>query len=157
MKTENTYFADIERIGHEFEERRAAHQARKQQVIDTYGWDSDEVKAWYAEEAAMVFPIAPGVNKAYRAYRMTQIRHSSEFEMEDFLWDKEVKDFVEALRKAGISSFAITNKSTGLMENLHAFAAQGCTLEGLCKVTRKEDRWGEEEETGYQGVRFKVN
>ncbi|MBR2258186.1 MAG: hypothetical protein IJ899_12820 [Blautia sp.] len=157
MKTENTYFAELEKTGHEFEERRAAHQARKQEVLNTYGWDSEEMKAWYEEEAAMEFPIAPGANKAYRAYRMTQIHNSSEFEMEEFLWDKEVKDFVEALRKAGIPEFAYTNQSTAVMENIHAFAAEGCTLEGLCKVTRKEDRYGEEAETEYPGLRFKVN
>ena len=157
METNNTYFSELEKIGREFEERRAAHQARKQQVLNTYGWGSKEMKAWYEEDAAMKFPIAAGANKAYRAYRMTQIHNSSEFEMEEFLWEKEVKDFVEALRKAGIIKFAYTNRSTAVMENIHAFAAEGCTLEGLCTVTRKEDCYGEVEEIEYPGLRFIVN
>ena len=158
MTKTNTYFAELETIGCAFEEKRAAHQAKKQQVIDTYGWDSEELKAWYAEKEAMKFPVSEGANKAYRAWRMSQIHNSSEFEAEDFLWDREVKDFIEALREAGIETFAYTNQSTAVMENLHAFAAEGCTLEGLCKVTRRETRWGdEEEEAEYPGIRFRLN
>ena len=157
MTTENTYFAGLERIGHEFEERRAAHEAKKNQIIGTYGWDSAETKAWYAEKEAMKFPFTEGESKAYRAYRMTQIHHSSEFEMEDFLWNREVKDFIAALRKAGIKTFAYTNQSTAVMENIHAFAEEGCRLEGLCRVTRRETRWGDEEETEYPGIRFSLD
>ena len=43
------------------------------------------------------------------------------------------------------------------MENLHAFAAEGCTMDGLCTITRHEDRWGDEEPTEVMGIRFSVN
>jgi hypothetical protein len=42
------------------------------------------------------------------------------------------------------------------MENLHAFAAEGCRLEGLCTITRHENRWGEEEPYEVQGIRFSL-
>ena len=51
--------------------------------------------------------------------------------MDDFLWEGEVHDFVEALREAGFSSFVYTNQRTAVMDNLHRFAAEGCRLEGL--------------------------
>ena len=38
--------------------------------------------------------------------------------MDDFLWEKEVTDFIETLRKAGIETFVYTNQSTAVMENL---------------------------------------
>ena len=76
--------------------------------------------------------------------------------MDDFLWEKEVHDFVAALREAGFSSFVYTNQSTAVMENLHQFAAEGCRLEGLCTITRKETRWGEEEPYEVQGIRFSL-
>ena len=75
----------------------------------------------------------------------------------DFLWDKEVADFIGTLREAGIGTFVYTNQSTAVMENLHAFAAQGCTLEGLCTITRQESRWGDEEPTEVMGIRFRIN
>ena len=40
MNANNTYFENLKCLGHEYEERRAAHESRKQHIIDTYGWDS---------------------------------------------------------------------------------------------------------------------
>ena len=54
---------------------------------------------------------------------------------------------METLRKPGIKTFVYTNQSTAVMENLHQFAAACCTMEGLCTITRQENRWGDEEPT----------
>ena len=145
MLTNNTYFENLKRIGHEYEAARVERQARKQQIIDTLGWDSEELKAWYAEDQAAKFPFEQGACKA------------AELEMDDFLWEKEVRDFVEALRSAGLETFVYTNQSTAVMENLHAFAAEGCTMLGLCTITRQETRWGEEEPYEVQGIRFSLS
>ncbi len=157
MNANNTYFENLKRIGHEYEERRAAHEGRKQHIIDTYGWDSEELKKWYAEKEAMKFPFEQGARKAYRAWAQSISRKEDELEMDDFLWDKEVKDFIDTLRCAGITSFVYTNQSTAVMENLHAFAAQGCTMIGLCTITRQETRWGDEEPTEIMDIRFQLN
>lgn len=76
--------------------------------------------------------------------------------MDDFLWEREVADFVDILRKAGFTTFVYTNQSTAVMENLHQFAAQGCRMEGLCTITRRENRWGDEEPVDVMGVRFSL-
>ena len=157
MSKNNTYFENLKRIGHDWEAARIERQARKQQIIDTLGWDSEELKAWYEEDAAAKFPFESGVSKAYRAWAQSLSRKEDELEMDDFLWDKEVEDFIEALRSAGIETFVYTNQSTAVMENLHAFAAAGCTMTGLCTITRQETRWGDEELTEVMGIRFRVN
>ena len=157
LNKNNAYFEELKTIGHAFEEKRAAHQAKKQPIIDTFGWDSEELKTWYAEKEAMNFPISEGACKAYRAFCESIAKQEDELEMSDFLWDREVADFIGALRKAGISTFVYTNTSTAVMENLHAFAAAGCTLTGLCKITRRENRWGDEEPYEVQGIRFALN
>ena len=156
MNTNNTYFENLHRIGCEYEAARVERQARKQQIIDTYGWESEELKAWYEEDKAAKFPYEQGAVKAYRAWKGSISRQEDEVEMDDFLWDKEVGDFVDTLRKAGIATFVYTNQSTAVMENLHAFAAEGCRLEGLCTITRHENRWGEEEPYEVQGIRFSL-
>ena len=156
MSKNNTYFENLKKIGHDWEAARVERQARKQQIIDTLGWDSDELKAWYEEDAAAKFPFESGTTKAYRAWAQSLSRKEDELEMDDFLWDKEVADFIEALRSAGIETFVYTNQSTAVMENLHAFAAEGCRLEGLCTITRHENRWGEEEPYEVQGIRFSL-
>ena len=157
MLTNNTYFENLKRIGHEYEAARVERQARKQQIIDTRGWDSDELRAGYAEDQAAKFPFEQGACKAYRAWASSISRQEDELEMDDFLWEQDVKAFVEALRSAGIESFVYTNQSTAVMENLHALAAAGCTMVGLCTITRQETRWGDEEPTEILGIRFTVN
>ena len=157
MNASNTYFENLKRIGHEWEAARVERQSRKQQIMDTLGWDSDELKAWYEEDAAAKFPFESGVSKAYRAWAQSLSRKEDELEMDDFLWDKEVADFIEALRSAGIETFVYTNQSTAVMENLHAFAAHGCTMMGLCTITRQETRWGDEEPYEVMGIRFSLS
>lgn len=77
--------------------------------------------------------------------------------MDDFLWEREVADFVDTLRRAGFTTFVYTNQSTAVMENLHQFAAVGCTMDGLCAITRTESRWGDEEPTEVMGIRFSLS
>ena len=153
----NAYFENLKRAGHEWEAARVERQRRKQTIIDTQGWDSPELKAWYEEDAAAKFPFPSGACKAYRAWAASLKRQEEELEMDDYLWEKEVGDFIEALRQAGIRTFVYTNQSTAVMENLHAFAAQDCAMEGLCTITRQETRWGDEEQVEVMGIRFRVN
>ena len=156
MNKNNTYFENLKRIGHDWEAARVERQARKQQIIDTLGWDSEELKAWYEEDKAAKFPFSQGISKAFRAWKTSIQRSEDEVEMDDFLWESEVHDFIEALREAGFQTFVYTNQSTAVMENLHQLAAEGCRLEGLCTITRKENRWGEEEPYEVQGIRFSL-
>ena len=156
LSKENAVFMEMYRIGHEWEKAREARRARKQEIIDTLGWDSEELKAWYAEDEAAKFPFSQGANKVYRAWASSVGRQEDEIEMDDFLWEREVADFVDTLRKAGFTTFVYTNQSTAVMENLHQFVAEGCKLEGLCTITRRESRWGDEEPVEVMGVRFSL-
>ena len=157
MNRDNAYFNEMKRIGCAFEDDRQKRKARKQEIIDTLGWDSEELKAWYEEDAAKQFPFSQGASKAYRAWDMSLRRQETELEMDDFLWEREVADFIDTLRKADITSFVYTNQSTAVMENLHQFAAQGCVMDGLCTITRRESRWGDEEPTQVMGIRIRLN
>ena len=157
MNANNTYFLELKRIGHEWEKAREERRKRKQEIIDTKGWDSEELKAWYEEDAAAKFPFPQGACKAYRAWASSLSRQEDELEMDDFLWDREVSDFIGTLRRAGIDTFIYTNQSTAAMKNLFAFAAEGCMMTGLCTITRHEDRWGNGELAEVMGIRFKLN
>ena len=150
----NTYFEELERIGAEWTKAHEEHKAKKQHIIGTYGWDSKELKVWYEEEENIKFPYSAGACKAYRAWKYTD---GDEILFDDFVWEAEAHDFIDTLRKAGIETFVIVNTSTALMENLHWFAAEGCTMQGLCTITKKENRFGEDREEQIMGIRFTLN
>ena len=78
--------------------------------------------------------------------------------MEDSLWDDEVRDFVNTLQEAGITEFVVTSRSSGLMEDLYAYTAEGCTMQGLYNGTRRESRFGEvsEENIYHNHFRFSI-
>ena len=157
LNTHNAYFEELKRIGHEYEAARVERQQRKEQIIKTHGWGSNELDAWYEEDKAAIFPLPQGACRAYRAWAQSLSRKEDELEMDDFLWEKEVTDFVDTLRKAGVDTFVYTNQSTACMENLHQLAAAGCTMQGLCTITRRETRWGDEEPCEVMGIRFSLN
>ena len=155
MKKENTYFAELDRIARDFEARHDAHKKLKQEIIDTKGWDSEELKAWYAEEEKdFQYPISAGACKAFRAWRYSD---TDEVIMDDSCWDRERHDFIDTLRKAGLKTMVVTIQRTGLMEDLHGYAAEGFTMLGLCTITKKDNRWGEETEEQIMGIRFSLN
>ena len=83
-------------------------------------------------------PVSEGEKAACWAEDTSMYRGSSEFEMEDSLWEKEVHDFISTLRRAGISSFVYTNKSSNALMNLCMFAEEGCRIGDVCTV-RHED------------------
>lgn len=155
MKKTNAYFEEMERIDREYWKKRNAHDALKKQIKDTYGWDSEEMDNWYKEENQLKkeIPFTMGAYKAQRAWDNSE----DEVIMQDFTWDHERHDFIDTLRKAGIETFVTTNQSTGLMEDLHGYVAEGCEMLGLCTITKRSTSWGEEEEETIMGVRFKIN
>ena len=112
----------------------------------------------YAEDkAAGPYPYSAGEMKAYWVFKFRRENDADEFEMSDYCWDKEFHDFVETLRKLGITEFTITNHSTALMENIYGFIAEGCTMEGTHTITKKARRWAAEDYEQVMGIRFKVN
>lgn len=96
-----------------------------------------------------------GMYKALWAFRNSIARSTDELEVRDLIWGEEIKDFVTTIRTAGIQTFVVTTHSSGLMEMLHKFAENGCTLEGLATIRRAETEYSDAEQVN--GLRFKVN
>jgi hypothetical protein len=99
--------------------------------------------------------------KAYRAWAQTNnpaeghfiTDDDSEVVMDDFTWDNERQEFLDALRKAGVRTMIVTNRSTALMEDIHGYVALGCEMLGLCKA-KMRGVWSNEEPV--IGIRFKL-
>ena len=82
--------------------------------------------------------LTSGEIRAYQTYE-------NDFILDSFLWEKEVKDFVDTLREGGVKSFVYVSTSTALMDNFHAFIENGCKFIETCII-----------ETGKRGLRFEI-
>ena len=153
-----TYFDEMTATCTAWESAKKERTDRKKQIVDTYGYGSPEMDAWYAEDkAAGSYPYTGGEMKAYWVFKNRRENGTEEFEMNDYCWDREFHDFIETLRKLGITEFTFTNQSTALMENIHGFIAEGCTMIGAHTLTKQSLRWGEEQTEKVPGILFKVN
>lgn len=90
-----------------------------------------------------------GANEAYWVWYYNQ--NKKEIRQDGHLWPKDVHDFISTLRDAGIESFVTTETSTGLMELLHGFAAEGCTIKELCTITEDSGF-----KTEIKGIRIQI-
>jgi len=150
----NTYFQAMRQIGTEYGKAQKAREDEKSTILKNEDWAA--LDAWYKREVSIKYPFTDGQDKAYQAWEMSIRDKSSIFEVRDLPWDKDTHDFVKTLRAARIAEFAVTDESTALMRILHLLAAEGCTMKGLCKVTRNEVRWGCEGTAEYDGILFRT-
>ena len=60
------------------------------------------------------------------------------------------------LKEACVTEFAITDQSTALMRLLHILEDEDCKLKCLCKVTRSERRFGEDNTETYDGILMEI-
>ena len=156
LNRENTYFKSLEKAGKEYEEKKDAIDNKKAGLVEKYGYESEELEAWYKEKSELVFPFKEGECKAYRAWRGSIEHEDDELVMDDFLWDKEIEDFLTTLKEAGIRSFLYTNESTSSMENMRDFINNGCKMDGGKTITRKEHRWGQDKDEEIFGIHFTI-
>ena len=154
---DNKVFEEIRSKATEWDAIRTEHKKQEEAIIEAHGYCSDELQDWKKANNLPPFPITDGAMKAFRAWQANSENETAEFEFSDFTWERETHDFIETLRKLGITEFTLTNQSTALMENIYGFIAEGCTMVGTHTITKKSLRWGEEEYETAQGILFKVN
>ena len=91
----------MKKVGHAWDDERRARLEQRREIEKTYGYCSEEYSNWIAENKDIPFPFTDGANKAYSAWVGSIESNADEFEFSDLLWDREVADFVDTLRKAG--------------------------------------------------------
>ena len=150
----NAHYEEMTKACRAWEAAKQERKARKQEIINTKGWDSEELKAWDEEDKAAAFPYSSGEMKAYWAFKNSM--GLDELEMSDSCWDNEWHDFIETLRKMGITHFTVTTQSTGLMGDLYGYQNEGCAMKELHSITKQSNRWGVEGTEEIKGVLFEI-
>ena len=154
--TEQTrdYFHQMYEEALRYHQAAAEREKEKDALIAADDWDA--VHAWREREKTFKNPHTSGQLKAYWAFHRSSEIEIDDLEMNDSLWEREVKDFSDTLRAAGITTFVLTNQSTGLMEDIHNLEALGWQLVGTCKLAVKEFRFGTDRIEEHLGLRFQI-
>jgi len=152
----NTFFEEMKKAGYAYEDERTERKKIKDAILAAKDIDEEALKAWYAEEEKHPFPFSKGQMTAYYSWANSLMRNTDAFEVNDLPWEKDTPDFIKALKAAGISHIVVTDRSTALMEGIHLLMELGCTMTGLETVTRREERWGDEEATKMPGIGFDI-
>ena len=148
MKYQNEAYKKMVETMEDYQKRSDAYEAEKKSKREELS--NDDFWAWVKETGKPEYPFTNGQSAALSLVHW----HKGEgyLDLKDHIWTDDVKDFVDTLRAFGVDKFAVTCKSSGLMEDMHEFVANGCKLVGLCEV--EEERYRKIEMK--QGVLFEL-
>jgi hypothetical protein len=152
----NAYFESMYKTVCSYQEKKEAVRKQRSKLFDEGKYDEGTalVKAFEEETP---FPYTDGAMKAYWAYQNMNYHGADCFEVEDLPWKKDMKDFAETLRDAGIDAIVITDQSTGLMDGIYGLCENGWKMGVLKTVTRKDDcRFGSDEPETKKGIEFTI-
>lgn len=137
-----------------YEREYRKYEMTKEEMRNDLGSD---FWAWVKDNKPPKYPLTRGQNKALHLWANAENDNpDEELVWDDSVWEDEVEDFVETLRKAGVRRIVITNSSTLLMENMHWLKREGCQLVGLCEVETGHKHWKTGEPEVKIGVRFAI-
>ena len=129
----------------------------KEEVKEKYGWDSEEMNAVQEKLKALKSDhYGNGAWKAWRAVCWNENeKNPDELCVRDFCWENELADFVETLRRFGITEFVTIDSSTALMRTIHGLQDCGCKFIGTAIVDKKKI-WSDDKDPydHQQGLRF---
>lgn len=76
----------------------------------------------YTDKEALRAVASRGERMAYIAWKHSYQSNYAKFVLEDFLWDEDIPDFLNALKRAHVREFVYANDSTAALDNMHAIA-----------------------------------
>ncbi|MCD7780099.1 MAG: hypothetical protein LUH05_05450 [Candidatus Gastranaerophilales bacterium] len=76
-----------------------------------------------------------GINRTfYWAYRSALETGNDLIDLNDVVWDKDVREIVNNCKEFGIDEITISSNYSGVIQTLGLFEEQGCKITGLKKV-----------------------
>ena len=150
----NNYFKEMETACREWQKAKERRNAERAALVAADDWD--ELKEWSEREKSYIFPFTSGEMKALCGWKNSA--NTDIFAVDELPWEgkDEAEDFIEAMREAGVEEFAITDRSTALMDALHELAEAGCEMKGLRKVKKTENYYGEMRTETLNGILMRI-
>lgn len=72
--------------------------------------------------------------RVYRMFDDAMDRGNEHIDFHEVIWDKDVPETIDRLRKAGIKTFTFSSTWSSAVETAWLFIQNGCKLEGLVQI-----------------------
>ena len=95
-----------------------------------------------------------------RLYKLTEeaMKRGNEYiDLNDCIWDRDVKELIDSFREYGIEAFTFSSGWSGAAETAWLFTKNGCTLEGLVEINGSHKAFMSEEYEKAHGYLFRVH
>lgn len=129
----NKYFESMKDICEKYWSEVEKYKNEKTELVEQYGYDCPKLDEIYKKlkELKSENPYSRGEGKAMRAYSNSLILGLNDVVFSDSLWDDEIKDFVDSMKRAGVETFVYVDDSSAVMGNIHGIVKNGYGFGGL--------------------------
>ncbi|MBQ3226549.1 MAG: hypothetical protein IJB48_05770 [Clostridia bacterium] len=124
-----------------------AHEAYKKAGNDEEGKQVARNNVQVALEKIQACGVE--VWRLWQCYETARDRGNEHLDINEVVWDKDVKPLIEAMRTYGIEAFTFSSGWSSAVETAWLFKENGCTLEALVEINGISDK--------KHGYLFKVN
>lgn len=92
--------------------------------------------------------------RIYQLYSEARERGNEYIDLNDTIWDKQVKPLIDSLREYGIEKFTFSSSWSSAVETAWLFTQNGCRLEGLVEINSRHRAFMSEEYEKAHGYLF---
>lgn len=94
--------------------------------------------------------------RIYRLYSEAKERGNEYIDLNDTIWDEQVKPLIGSLREYGIEKFTFSSTWSSAVETAWLFTQNGCRLEGLVEINSRHKAFMSDEYEKAHGYLFSI-
>ena len=94
---------------------------------------------------------------AYKAVRDRKSTGNQLLDFDDVIWDTDIPEIVDTLKRMGETEFTISSTFSSLVETLAAFDKLGVTISGMTEVNSRYTEIGSETHKRIPALKMKLN
>ena len=118
--------------------------------------EKESLRAEYHEVMKEIKEKGSITMRIWREYETALENGNNRLDLNDCIWDKDVKALIDCMRENGIAEFTFSSGWSGAVETAWLFQQNGCTLAGLVEINGAEKTFSTEHEKLHAYL-FKVN
>ena len=118
--------------------------------------EKESLRAKYHETMKGIEEQGSTAMQIWREYEKALENGNERLDLNDCIWDKDVKNLIDCIRENGITEFTFSSSWSGAVDTAWLFQQNGCILAGLVEINGGEKTFSEECEKLHAYL-FKVN